>query len=280
MTQLAPFGTVPIPPPAGPPVGSAQSPSIATKSGNDLAATLDAYHVPAPGAHGSEDTLRLADSSPRGAASYSMSAAFLRLRRAASEFPTREAGPREAIAGVPFAEDFGIQLLDTFRQSTLSTWERADLMEQAFTEWRREGPSPQAATRLQSILAPGYVDTPEEPKGAVIMDALALHLIDRGRYAPLVRDYIDSLERTGEYDSLIDALLRDFPDKNREWASRALAVTLHTWNEPLPADLRAEDASPDEPAFDMNTRIQKLYRLMNPNARRDGNDGEGEGDGS
>ncbi len=125
------------------------------------------------------------------------------------------------------------------------------------------GPSPRVAKRLQQILAPGYVDMPAERKGAVILDAAALHLIDRGRYAPLVRDYIDTIKRSGDYEGLIDALIQDYPNQTREWASSMVEATLLIWDEALPAELRRNGEPADEPAFDLDGRILKLYRIMN-----------------
>ena len=182
----------------------------------------------------------------------------------------------EAVAGVPLSEDFGAELLEAFRTTPLCTWQRADLIEQVFKEWNREGPSPKAARRLQKILVPGYTDTPEEPKGNVIVDAIALHLIDRGRYAPLVQDYIDSLKRGGHYSTLVDTMMRDYPGHTRDWATNMVDITLHTWDEPLPVDLREEGDPADQPAFDLEGRVLKLYRIMNADAHTNAADDDSE----
>jgi hypothetical protein len=219
-----------------------------------LAGRLDAYRSP------TEDASDNPDRATHDAA---------RLAAGVSELFTAPPAPasRESVVGAPLAEDFGAELLATVRRSALSTWQRADLIEQAFNEWNSEGPSPRAARRLHKILQPGYVATPQERKGAVILDALALHLIDRGRYAPLVRDYIDSLKRSGDHERLVDAMLQDYPDETREWADGTLQTILLILNEPLPAALRGDDDPPDRPAFNLDTRILKLFRLLNCDAQ-------------
>lgn len=240
-----------------------------------LAARLDAYQACTHQA-GSDEWSGSFDAPIGGRSALDMG--IPRPRRSSEGVPG--SASRESVVGVPLKEDFGAALFAQFRNSGLRTWQRADLIEQAFNEWNSEGPSPRAAKRLQNILAPGYIDTPDERRGDVILDAVALHLIDRGRYAPLVRDYIDALKRSGDYEALIDALLRDYPSQTRVWASTMVETALLIWDEPAPADLRGEGEPADEPAFDLDGRILKLYRIMNADAHTsadagdDGDDGE------
>jgi hypothetical protein len=174
----------------------------------------------------------------------------------------------EPIARAPLTADFKLELDNAFRKSAMRAWQRADLIAKVLQEWSDEGPSEQAGKRLQKIFEPAYIDTPEEPRGAVIIDAIMLHLIDRGRYPALVKDYVDSLKRSGDYENIVDALHSSYPEKSRDWAKDTANRLLNTWDQFPPANSElGGDDSFIPPSVDMDCKLKKFYQLMNPDLR-------------
>lgn len=174
---------------------------------------------------------------------------------------------REPVVGAPLAQDFGHQLIRVFRSSELATWQRADAISRVLQEWVDEGPSVQAGNRLQKLFEPAYIHAPDEPAGGLVVDAIMLHLMDRGRYQPLVRDHVESLKRSGDYEPMVQALRRHYPHRDAAWAESAVERLLGSWNPSLSSGSESGDGMSIPPGIDLDTRLRKFHQLMNPDHR-------------
>jgi hypothetical protein len=191
-----------------------------------------------------------------------------------------QVGPRESVAGVPKRTDLGPALIHTsliLRQK----YQKADVLLKVAREWHTEGPSERAAKRLEPLLASGAAFSPGALAAAaggrasddaqrvagILVDAVMLHLIDRGDHAKLVQGYIDSLKRTGHYDSMVAEALADHPGKTRDWAEAMIEKALSLWDEPFPAEW-LPPGDTDAPRYlDDEQRLEHFVQLLNPDAR-------------
>ncbi|AOB33221.1 hypothetical protein AKI39_24390 [Bordetella sp. H567] len=190
-----------------------------------------------------------------------------RLQRSARDAQATVPASREPVVGALLTPDFGVELIRVFRSSELSTWQRADAISRVLQEWAEEGPSARAGERLRKLFEPAYIHTPDEPAGAIVVDAVLLHLMDRGRYPELVRGHIESLKRSGDYEPLVQALRRHYPDKDVAWAEGTVDKLLGSWSPSLTDASASGDGESIPPGIDLDTRLRKFHQLMNPDYR-------------
>jgi hypothetical protein len=157
----------------------------------------------------------------------------------------------------------------------MSTWQRANVIEQVLREWTDSGPSKQASQCLQKLFGPTHLEildesgsiVIDESAGNVVVDAIMLHLIDHGRYSTLVKDYIDSLKRTGDYEDLISTLLNSYQAKDREWAVATVDKLFNTWDQSQSSESGQGDEVSISPGVTFEQKLKKFHQLMNPDAR-------------
>ncbi len=92
---------------------------------------------------------------------------------------------REPVVGAPLKPDFGLELISASPQKRAQHLARADAIAQVLQEWADEGPSQQAETAFNGCSS-RRTSTPRMSRRRIVVDAILLHLMDRGRYMGLV----------------------------------------------------------------------------------------------